>query len=427
MTDLGQTKILLGAQWGDEGKGRVTDMLAATAGVIARSSGGMNAGHTVIVGAEQFELHLIPSGILHSEKKNIIANGTVVHPPSLVGEMEGLEARGLSMNNLFISDAAHVVMPYHLLLDRLEEERKGDQKIGTTKKGIGPAYTDKAARRGIRMGDLLDLDEFRTKLARNLAYTNLLLTEIYKSKPLTVDAIVEEYQPFIERLRPHITDTAVMLEKARKAGEEILFEGAQGTLLDLDHGTYPFVTSSNPTAGGVCTGSGIGPTCIDSVLGVTKAYLTRVGAGPFPTELDDDLGSRLQQQGGEIGVTTGRPRRCGWFDVPIAKFAARINGLTHLALTKLDVLSGFESISICTHYLLDGETIEELPTSARLLDKLEPVYEEMPGWTEDISSARTFEELPTTAQNYVQRLEELCGVPVAIICIGPGREQAILR
>lgn len=427
MTDLGQTKILLGAQWGDEGKGRVTDLLASNAGVIARFSGGMNAGHTVIVGKEQFELHLIPSGILHSDKKNIVGNGTVVHPPSLVGEMEGLEARGLSMNNLFISDAAHVVMPYHLLLDRLEEERKGDQKIGTTKKGIGPAYTDKTARRGIRMGDLLDVEEFRLKLERNLAYTNLLLTEIYKSEPVSADAIIEEYQPYIERLRPHIVDTALLLDQARRNGVEILFEGAQGTLLDLDHGTYPFVTSSNPTAGGVCTGCGIGPSRIDSVIGVAKAYLTRVGAGPFPTELHDDIGNKLQTKGNEIGVTTGRARRCGWFDVPMARFSARINGLTHLALTKLDVLSGFSTLSICTHYTLDGEEVHELPTNARKLEKLVPVYEEMPGWDEDISSARHFDELPQAAKDYVNKLEELCEVPIALICIGPGREQAILR
>lgn len=427
MINVGQTRVLLGAQWGDEGKGRITDMLASSADVIVRFSGGMNAGHTIIVGQERFELHQIPSGILHANKKNIIGNGTVVHPETLIQEMIGLEQRGLSMEHLYVSDSAHVIMPHHLLLDRLEEERKGMQQIGTTRKGIGPVYTDKVARRGIRVGDLLDIDVFRSRLEQNLAYNNLVLTRIYQHPALDSEAILEEYRPWIERLRPHVVDTISLLEQCRRAGQEILFEGAQGTLLDIDHGTYPFVTSSNPTAGGVCTGCGIGPTRIDAVIGVTKAYLTRVGAGPFPTEDHGEIGNTLRQRGHEYGVTTGRARRCGWFDVPLTRYAAKVNGLTHLALTKLDVLSGLESISICTGYSWQGRTLTEFPTQVSAFSQLTPIYEEVAGWQEDISKIRDFADLPTQAQAYVEMLEQYTGVPILMISLGPDREQAIIR
>ncbi len=425
MVNLGNTSVIVGTQWGDEGKGRVTDMLASSADVVARFSGGMNAGHTVIVGDDRFELHQIPSGILHREKKNIIGNGTVVHPESLVGEMVDLEARNLPLDNLFISDGAHVILPHHLLLDRLEEERKGNQKIGTTRKGIGPAYADKVNRRGIRMGDLLNPEIFRAKLENNLSYTNLLLAKIYNSEPMTTDAIIEEYRPFIERLRPHITNTVAMLNQALEDGKEILFEGAQGTLLDIDHGTYPFVTSSNPTAGGVCTGCGVGPIHIRKVVGVVKAYVTRVGAGPFPTEQKNSFGETLSTQGHEVGVTTGRHRRCGWFDAPMLRYSARINGLTHLVLTKLDVLSGFDTIPICTGYHYNDQVIE-YPSNASILEHLTPIYEEMPGWSEDISDIRNVKDLPSQAQAYIQRIEQLTQVPVAVVSVGPGRDQAIV-
>ena len=419
--------ILVGSQWGDEGKGKVTDMMAKSADMIVRFSGGNNAGHTVIVGDQKFELHLIPSGILYPEKMNIIGNGVVINPEALVEEMDMLEGRDVTTDNLYISESAQVIMPYHILLDGLEEERKGDNKIGTTKKGIGPAYTDKVARRGIRMADLLDEENLRDKLEKNLAFNNLLITEVYGGEAVDVDEIIKELRPFIERLRKHITNTSLLIDEYNKAEKNIFFEGAQGTLLDVDYGTYPFVTSSNPTAGGVCTGAGIGPADINDVIGVVKAYVTRVGAGPFPTELENEYGKRLREKGHEFGVTTGRPRRCGWFDVPILKHAVRVNSLTQIALTKLDVLSGFDKIKVCTGYEYKGKLITEFPMDQNIVSELDPVYEELPGWEEDISKVRDYNDLPDNAKKYVEYIEQVSGVKVTIIGIGPEREESLTR
>ncbi len=418
-------KIVVGTQWGDEGKGKITDMLAETADVVVRYGGGNNAGHTVIVGEEKFELHLIPSGILYPEKISIIGNGVVIDPEALVEEMQGLKNRGVSLDNLYISESAHIIMPYHRLLDHLEETRKGDNKIGTTGKGIGPAYTDKAARRGIRMIDLLDRETFASKLEKALGYQNLILEKVYHRDPLDAEEIMDGYQPYIEELREHVVNASLLLEELK--GKKIFFEGAQGTLLDIDYGTYPYVTSSNPTAGGVCTGAGIGPTGIDDVIGVAKAYLTRVGEGPFPTELKNELGQFLRDKGHEYGVTTGRPRRCGWLDIPILKHASRVNGLTEIALTKLDVFSGFDEIKFCTAYRYRGEIIEEFSVQSRVLSDYEPIYETLPGWKEDITAIRDYDNLPENARIYIEKIEELTGLPVTIIGIGPGREEAIRR
>lgn len=420
-------KIVIGTQWGDEGKGKITDMLARTADVIVRFGGGNNAGHTVIVGEEKFELHLVPSGILYSEKQNIIGNGVVIDPEALVGEMKAVEKRGISLDNFFISESAHVIMPYHRLLDKLEEGRKGDSRIGTTGKGIGPAYTDKIARRGIRVIDILDRDRFYRKLKGTLEYQNLILKKIYDAETMDAEQIVDQYQGFIDQLRPHVTNVSILLEEARNKSKKIFFEGAQGTLLDVDYGTYPFVTSSNPTAGGVCTGSGIGPTRIDDVVGVAKAYLTRVGEGPFPTELENELGEYLREKGHEYGVTTGRPRRCGWFDIPIIKHAFRVNGLTEIALTKLDVMSGLEEIKLCTGYKYNGEIITEFPVENEILSECKPVYEKIPGWQEDITGVTEYKVLPKAARDYVELIEKLTGVPVGVIGTGPEREEAIIN
>lgn len=420
-------KIVVGTQWGDEGKGKVTDMLASTADVVVRFGGGNNAGHTVIVGDEKFELHIIPSGILYPEKECVIGNGVVIDPVVLVEEMEGLAERGVSLDNFYISETAHVIMPYHRLLDGLEEKRKGDDKIGTTGKGIGPTYTDKTSRKGIRMIDLLDEDRFRDKLEQILEYKNLLLEKIYDVDPMTVEEIIEEYRPSIEKIRSYITNTSLFLDKALRQNKKVFFEGAQGTLLDLDYGTYPYVTSSNPTAGGVCTGTGVGPVKIDDVIGVAKAYITRVGAGPFPTELEDEIGKKLREKGHEFGVTTGRPRRCGWLDIPVLKHAVRVNGLTEIVLTKLDVLSGFEEIKVCTGYKKDDEIFTEFPADFEKLEDYQPVYETFAGWEEDITEIREYEDLPENAKKYVEKIEEMADTRISIIGIGPGREEAIIK
>lgn len=419
-------KIVVGSQWGDEGKGKITDMLARSADVVVRFGGGNNAGHTVIVDDEKFELHLIPSGILYPEKINVMGNGLVIDPEALVTEMEGLKERGVSLDNLYISESAHVIMPYHRLLDKLEEERKGDAKIGTTGKGIGPAYTDKIARRGIRIIDILKPDNLYNKLSKNLDYTNLVIEKVYNAQPLDVEKIIDDYRNYIDQIKGHVTNTSILLEEARQQNKTIFFEGAQGTLLDVDYGTYPYVTSSNPTAGGVCTGAGIGPTRIDEVIGVAKAYITRVGEGPFPTELDNKIGEYLREKGHEYGVTTGRPRRCGWFDVPILKHAFRVNGLTGIALTKLDIMTGLEEIKICTGYRYNGEVLDEFPVSSEILLECEPVYETMPGWQEDITGVTKYKELPDNARKYVERIKELTGVPIQIIGTGPARKEAII-
>ncbi|NIO68208.1 MAG: adenylosuccinate synthase [Anaerolineae bacterium] len=418
--------VIVGAQWGDEGKGKVTDLLAEQAQVVVRYQGGNNAGHTVVVGQQTLKLHLIPSGIHRPGVLCVIGNGLVIDPRALVAEMDELEANGLDTSGLRISANAHLVMPYHLMLDGIEEERRGGKSLGTTRRGIGPTYTDKAARYGLRVQDLLDMAVFEEKLGRALEQKNALLTAVYGKESLEMGPILEEYGACAQRLRPHIVDASLLVHKALTRGQNVLFEGAQGTLLDVDHGTYPFVTSSSPVAGGACTGVGVGPRQIDGVIGVSKAYTTRVGAGPFPTELTDAVGDHLLEVGREYGTTTGRPRRCGWFDGVILRYAARVNGLTGLALTKLDVLTGLPSLKICVSYEYDGQVLNEFPYQGAILARCQPIYEEMDGWTEEISGARAYDELPSQARAYVARLEELAGVPIDIISVGPGREQTIL-
>ncbi|SHI68120.1 adenylosuccinate synthase [Desulfofundulus thermosubterraneus] len=420
------TLVLVGAQWGDEGKGKITDFLAEKADLIVRYQGGNNAGHTVVVAGQQFKLHLVPSGILYPDKLCLIGNGVVVDPEVLLNELDNLAARGISTANLRISPRAHVILPYHRRQDQCEEERKGAWRIGTTCRGIGPAYTDKIARVGIRMAELVDEEEFPGLLERNLENKNQLFREIYHSKEFKLEDILPTYLSYGRRLKPFVADVSVIVNEAIEQGKKVLFEGAQGTLLDVDHGTYPYVTSSHPVAAGACTGAGIGPTRIDRVMGVAKAYVTRVGEGPFPTELKDALGDHIRTRGGEFGTTTGRPRRCGWFDAVVARYAVRINGLDYLAITKLDVLTGLETIRLCTAYRYKGEILTEFPATLKVLAACEPVYEEWPGWQEDISRARRYEDLPASARRYLERITELVGVPIAIIGVGPGREETII-
>lgn len=418
--------VLIGGQWGDEGKGKVTDFLAEKAEIVVRYQGGNNAGHTVVVGSEEFKLHLIPSGILYPEKTCAIGNGVVIDPAVLIEELEYLAARGIKTDNLRISLRAHIIMPYHKKLDEVIEESKGDAKIGTTKRGIGPAYMDKAARVGIRFVDLLDRDEFELLLERNLSEKNNLLTKVYGAEVFNKDAIITEYNGYAERLRRYAADTSVLIHNALKSGQNVLFEGAQGTLLDLDHGTYPYVTSSHPIAGAACIGAGLGPTEVTKVLGVIKAYTTRVGEGPFPTELVDETGLHLREKGHEFGTTTGRPRRCGWFDAVIARYTVRVSGLSSMAVTKLDVLTGMETLKICTGYRRGNEIIREFPASLKTLAECAPVYEEMPGWHEDITGAAKFSDLPETTRNYLKRISELAGAPISIIGVGTRRNQTII-
>lgn len=418
--------VLVGAQWGDEGKGKITDFLASQAEMVVRTTGGNNAGHTVVVGDEEFKVHLVPSGILYPSTLCIIANGVVIDPKVLIDEIDSLLAKGVRVDNLRISANAHVIMPYHVRLDELEEESKGDSKIGTTKRGIGPAYMDKAARIGIRMGDLLEERVFRQKLLRNVEAKNRLLEKVYGAEPFEAEAIYQEYLAYAERLKGYVTDTALLVHQTVQQGKKVLFEGAQGTLLDLDHGTYPYVTSSNPTAAGACVGGGIGPSRVDKVIGVLKAYTTRVGAGPFPTELLDDIGEQIRQKGREFGTTTGRARRCGWFDAVIARYAVRINGIDAFAITKLDVMGGLDKIRFCTGYRCGDKVLSEFPLSQEVLEGCEPVYEEMPGWQEDISGVRSFEELPQAARNYLNRIKELTGVDLFLVAVGPRRDETIL-
>ncbi len=420
------TVVLVGAQWGDEGKGKVTDFLAEKADLVVRYQGGNNAGHTVVVGDREFKLHLIPSGILYPEKICVIGSGMVIDPGVLLQEMEALKNKGISIDKLKISDRAHVIFPYHQRLDQVEEERRGDNKIGTTVRGIGPAYMDKSARVGIRMVDLLDPDEFASLLEANIEVKNHLLTKVYGMKALDYTSILAEYRGYAENLAKYVADDSLLINEAFKKGQNVLFEGAQGTLLDIDHGTYPYVTSSHPTAGGACLGAGVGPTKIDRVIGVAKAYTTRVGEGPFATELEDDTGEYIRTQGGEFGTTTGRPRRCGWFDGVVARYAVRINGLDYLAITKLDVLSGLEKVKICTGYNYRGRIIEEFPASLRVLEECVPVYEEFDGWQDDITSAKTLSDIPTSARKYLERVSEVAGVPIALVGVGSRRSQTIL-
>jgi adenylosuccinate synthase len=417
--------IVVGTQWGDEGKGKVTDYLADQMRFVVRYQGGNNAGHTVVAEGHLLKLHLVPSGILYPHLTSVIADGVVVDPGVLLEEMDTLSGLGIDVSRLVVSGNAHLIMPYHLELEKVTERHLGKHALGTTKRGIGPAYADKAARIGLRLQDLFDPKIFREKLEVVLKEKNLLLTKIYNRLPLSADTIVEQYRAYGERLRPHVADTSRLLHEGLRAGENVLFEGAQGTLLDLDHGTYPFVTSSNPVAGFALASAGVGPMMVDRVIGVTKAYVTRVGSGPFPTEDPGPDGERLGEAGKEFGTTTGRKRRCGWFDAVLVRYAARLNGLSEIFLTKLDVLSGFRAIKVCTGYVADGETFEDAPPNQSLFHRAQPVYEELEGWDESLSEAPSFGNLPPAARKYVERLQDLAGVRIGVVSVGPAREQSL--
>ncbi len=418
--------VVVGTQWGDEGKGKITDFLSKDAHVIARFSGGNNAGHTIQFDGETYKLHLIPSGIFYKDKLSVIGNGVVLDPLSLIKELDGLIARGVSVDNLRISNRAQVVLPYHILLDELEEESRGDDKIGTTKRGIGPCYVDKAARSGIRVGDFIDDETFKVKLKQNLDEKNRLFKALYDHDGLLFDDIYEQYTNAADRLRPYVTDTAKVLDDAFSNNEKVLFEGAQGVMLDIDHGTYPFVTSSNPVAGNVTVGCGVGPTFIKHIVGVSKAYTSRVGDGPFPTELFDEYGDHIREIGREYGTTTGRPRRIGWFDSVVVRHSRRVSGITDLSLNSIDVLSGLETVKICTSYTIDGKEVTEYPATLAELQKAEPVFIELPGWDEDITGVKTLAELPENGLNYLREIERLCGVKISIFSVGPDRTQTNL-
>jgi adenylosuccinate synthase len=415
--------VVVGTQWGDEGKGKITDFLSENAEVIARYQGGNNAGHTIRFNGETYKLHLIPSGIFYKDKISVIGNGMVVDPKAVIKELAYLHERGVTTDNLRISNRAHVILPYHLKLDEVEEESKGANKIGTTKKGIGPAYMDKAARIGIRMADLLDREVFEAKLTRNLEEKNRLFERIYDTDGFKLEDILDEYYEYGQQIKHFVCDTSVVLNDALDEGRRVLFEGAQGVMLDIDQGTYPFVTSSNPVAGGVTIGSGVGPTKINHVVGVSKAYTTRVGDGPFPTELDNEIGHHIREVGREYGTTTGRPRRVGWFDSVVVRHARRVSGITDLSLNSIDVLTGIESLKICVAYKYNGEVISEFPASLKILAQCEPVYEELPGWTEDITGCKSLNELPVNARHYLERVAQLTGIPLSIFSVGPDRNQ----
>ena len=418
--------VLLGAQWGDEGKGKATDLLGDKVKYVVRYQGGNNAGHTVVIGDQKYALHLLPSGILTPSCIPVIGNGVVIDPAVLLEEIRGLNERGVDTSQLKISTNAHLITPYHRTIDKVSERFLGKAKIGTTGRGIGPAYADKINRIGIRVQDLFDPSILRQKIEGALRDKNQVLIKVFNRKGIEVDDVLKEYLEYAEILRPYVTDTSLLLNQALDKGETVLLEGSQGTLLDVDHGTYPFVTSSNPTAGGASTGSGIGPTRISRVIGILKAYTTRVGSGPFPTELFDEDGEKLRSIGGEVGVTTGRARRCGWFDAPIARYAVRVNGLTDFFLTKLDVLTGWEKIPVCVAYEIDGKRVEELPASQTDFHHAKPIYEYLPGWSEDISNAKKISDLPTNAQAYINFLEKISGAPMSAIGVGPGRDQTIV-
>ena len=418
--------VLLGAQWGDEGKGKATDLLGDRVKYVVRYQGGNNAGHTVVIGEETYKLHLLPSGILTPSCIPVIGNGVVIDPTVLLEEIRGLNERGVDTSKLKISTNAHLITPYHRTIDKVSERFLGKSKIGTTGRGIGPAYADKINRIGIRIQDLFDESILRQKLEGALRDKNQVLIKVFNRKGVAVEDVLQEYRSYAEILRPYITDTSLLLNQALDRGEVILLEGSQGTLLDVDHGTYPFVTSSNPTAGGASTGSGIGPTKIERVIGIVKAYTTRVGSGPFPTELLNDDGEKLRTIGGEFGTTTGRSRRTGWYDALIARYSVRINGLTDFFLTKLDVLTGWEKIPVCVAYEIDGKRVEELPASQTDFHHAKPIYEYLPGWSENISKAKKISDLPKNAQSYVKFLEEVSGAPMSAIGVGPGRDETIV-
>jgi len=420
--------VVIGAQWGDEGKGKVVDIYTEFADDVVRYQGGNNAGHTLVVGDEKVILHLIPSGILHAGKRCVIGNGVVLDPEVFIMEITKLKAGGYLKDDksLLLSEALHIIMPYHKRIDIARERRSGAKKIGTTGRGIGPAYEDKIGRRGIRLMDLLDEKTFSRKVKEVLEEKNLILTQLLGDQPFTFEEIYDEYMGYAETLRKYAADTSLLLHQDIKAGKSILFEGAQGTLLDVDHGTYPYVTSSSTTSGGACTGSGVSPREIHEVIGISKAYATRVGSGPFPTELEDETGEMLRQAGREFGSTTGRPRRCGWFDALVARYAVRVNGLSGIAITKLDVLSGLETIKVCTGYSYRGSVLDEIPASLEVMEQCTPIYEELPGWSEDITKAKSMAELPDNARSYVARVEELSGAPVVLVSVGPRRDETIV-
>ena len=422
------TCVIVGMQWGDEGKGKIVDYLTGQADMVVRHQGGNNAGHTVVVNGKQTILHLIPSGILHETPVCVIGNGTVLDPAVLCGELDSLTAAGYDYaGRLFISESAHIILPYHKLFDQLHEQSRGKGKIGTTGRGIGPAYSDKAGRFGIRFADLVDPEAFRGKLEVAVEFKNRILVGAFSQPPLDAQVIFDEYSGYAERLRPFLADSVAMVHAALRAGKRIVFEGAQGTMLDLDHGTFPFVTSSTTLSGGACSGAGVGPKDLEEVVGIVKAYTTRVGEGPFPTELLGEQGEQLREKGHEYGATTGRPRRCGWLDCIQLRRAVQLNGTTALVITKPDVLDSLDTIQICTAYEIDGERINEFPAQLEKLSRIQPTYEEMPGWQVPISDCRSWESLPANAQRYFERIEELLGVPIAIVSVGPGREQTIER
>lgn len=415
--------VVVGTQWGDEGKGKITDFLSQNAEVVARYQGGNNAGHTIVFDDITYKLHLIPSGIFFKEKTSVLGNGMVIDPKAFMEELHYLHDKNINTDSLRVSNRAHVILPYHIKLDILQEEDKGIHKIGTTKKGIGPAYMDKAARCGIRIADLLDKDVFRAKLEQNLQEKNRLFEKVYETDPVAVDDILEEYYEYGQQLKQYVCDTSVVLNDALDAGRRVLFEGAQGVMLDLDQGTYPYVTSSNPVAGGVTIGSGVGPSKISTVVGVSKAYTTRVGDGPFPTELTDEIGVKIRDVGREYGTTTGRPRRVGWFDSVVVRHARRVSGITDLSLNSLDVLTGIETLKICVAYRYRGEVIKEFPANLNVLAECEAIYEELPGWTEDITNVQNLDQLPDNARHYLERIAQLTEIPLSIFSVGPDRKQ----
>jgi len=418
--------VIVGGQWGDEGKGKIIDLLAEKAKVVARFSGGDNAGHTVINPYGEFRLHLVPSGIFYPQVTCIISNGVAINPAVLLKELDDLHNHGVDTSRLFISDRAHLIMPYHTLLDGLEEERRSKGAIGTTRRGIGPVFADKVARLGIRAGDLLDKDTFQSRLSAALEFKNIILTKVYQVSPLSSEEIYGQYCHYGEQIAPFIRETSSIIREAATKGEPVLLEGAQGALLDPDFGTYPYVTSSSPLAGASCIGTGLGPREIDRVMGIFKAYNTRVGAGPMPTELKDEIGDLIRKRAREYGATTGRPRRCGWFDAVAGRFSVQINSLSDIALTHLDVYDGFPSIKICTAYKFNDEVLTSFPSDIAILGKCQPIYEELDGWQESISGIRNFKKLPAGARNYMSRLEDLLSCPISLVSVGPDRRQIIL-
>ena len=418
--------VVLGAQWGDEGKGKATDLLGDSVDYVVKYNGGNNAGHTIVVNGEKYALHLLPSGVLSPGVTPVIGNGVVVDLGVLVGEIDAINARGIDTSKLLVSSNAHVITAYHKTIDKVGERFLGNAKIGTTGRGIGPAYADKMSRLGVRVQDLFDEKILRQKVESALELKNQLLVKAYNRKAMSVDAVIDELLEHADRVRSMVADTSLLLAKALDEGKVVVLEGGQATMLDVDHGTYPFVTSSNPTAGGACTGSGIPPSRLDRIVAIVKAYTTRVGEGPFPTELNDATGERLRTQGAEFGTTTGRPRRCGWYDAVIARYAARVNGVTDFVLTKLDVLTGFEKIPVCVGYRVNGKVLDEMPMTQTEFHHAEPVYEELPGWDEDITGARSMEDLPKNARRYVETIEAMTSVPMSVIGVGPGREQTIV-